>query len=360
VDALSAYLDRELPEADRRAVEAHVAACADCARHLAELAALDGLARDAPAPAAPAGYFEALPGRVRARIRAPRRTIAPAWLLPLAAGIVVAVVAPLVLRENAERATTAPAAAPASPPAFAAPPAAPPAEAKAAREPGGPPPEEKAEREERPPRAGKRAEPAPAANARRDAPRPEPAEREFAAAPEALREQAVVAEAAPAEAAGGVSGGAVGGLPAAPDAAAGASTAQAQTAERDRAAGPLAVGRAKAAPRAAVAPPAAERFEAEDDAAFRSAAAIPLTSTRSARRALEAWRSYLRAHAGAEADEARVRLVEAAVAVHRHSGDETDRAAARREADAYLADPRAPQRDRVRAAIAALDRGREP
>ena len=47
-------------------VQAHLAACPECAALLAELAAADEAAASLPAEA-PEGYFEALPARVRAR-----------------------------------------------------------------------------------------------------------------------------------------------------------------------------------------------------------------------------------------------------------------------------------------------------
>ena len=74
LESLSAFLDDELGTAERRDVEAHLAACPSCARHLGELAAVDALARGLPPAGAPDGYLEALPGRVRAAH--PRRSSA--------------------------------------------------------------------------------------------------------------------------------------------------------------------------------------------------------------------------------------------------------------------------------------------
>ena len=74
-EALSALLDGELRDAERRAVEAHLASCASCARHLRELTALDAMARGLPPVAAPEDYYEALPGRVRRRLGARRATL---------------------------------------------------------------------------------------------------------------------------------------------------------------------------------------------------------------------------------------------------------------------------------------------
>jgi Putative zinc-finger len=101
-DRLSAYLDRELPAVERGAVEAHLRDCADCTRHLAELAAVDAAARDLPTAEPPAGYFEAFPARVRQRLGTRPRTLSrrPPWLLALAAGLLVAVLAPAVWRNG--------------------------------------------------------------------------------------------------------------------------------------------------------------------------------------------------------------------------------------------------------------------
>jgi len=103
VESLSALLDEELDDAERRVVEAHLAACPSCARHLRELAAVDALARDLPPAGAPDGYLETLPGRVRRRIRADRPASARPWVWPLAAGLALAVLAPIVLLQQRAR-----------------------------------------------------------------------------------------------------------------------------------------------------------------------------------------------------------------------------------------------------------------
>jgi anti-sigma factor RsiW len=74
-DSLSAYLDGELAAAERQAVEAHLRGCDECARLLADFAAVDALCRELPLEA-PAGYFEALPARIRFKLT-PRRRAAP-------------------------------------------------------------------------------------------------------------------------------------------------------------------------------------------------------------------------------------------------------------------------------------------
>jgi hypothetical protein len=98
LDRLSAFLDDELPEAERREVEAHLTECSDCASRLSELAAIDEGARGL-AVVAPSGYFEALPGRIRRRLPIPRRRAVPVWAWAVAAAALLAVVTPKLLRE---------------------------------------------------------------------------------------------------------------------------------------------------------------------------------------------------------------------------------------------------------------------
>src|SRR5262249_41125643 len=96
-ERLSAFLDGELPPADRAAVEGHLRQCAACAHELEELAAVDALARELPVQVPP-GYFEALPGRVRSRVRTRRRPWSVAvWVGAAAAAVLVIVVAPTLL-----------------------------------------------------------------------------------------------------------------------------------------------------------------------------------------------------------------------------------------------------------------------
>lgn len=101
LDQLSAFLDGELAPDARASVETHLRQCAACALHLEELAAVDTLARSVPAEA-PAGYFQALPGRVVQRLppRAARARAIPVWTWALAAGLIVAVAGPLVLQQH--------------------------------------------------------------------------------------------------------------------------------------------------------------------------------------------------------------------------------------------------------------------
>jgi hypothetical protein len=100
LDRLSLYLDGELAAAARTEVEAHLRGCSACARHLEELAAVDTAARELPVPA-PAGYFDSLPARVRARLPVPRRRTAPVWVWAAAAGVALAALTPLLFRQTA-------------------------------------------------------------------------------------------------------------------------------------------------------------------------------------------------------------------------------------------------------------------
>src|SRR5262249_44671380 len=103
LDHLSAFLDEELPAREHEAVEAHLRGCSACSAHLDLLRAVDGEARMLTV-AAPAGYFEALPGRIRGRLeKSPRRAAPrlPVWSGPVAAALLLAVVPPLTLRRSA-------------------------------------------------------------------------------------------------------------------------------------------------------------------------------------------------------------------------------------------------------------------
>lgn len=104
LDRLSAYLDGELGAAEQERFRSHLASCAECAARLEELAAVDGVLRDLSEDA-PAGYFEALPSRVRARVAAASapargRSRIPVWTLAAAAALVIGVLAPLTLQRS--------------------------------------------------------------------------------------------------------------------------------------------------------------------------------------------------------------------------------------------------------------------
>src|SRR5260221_13617991 len=120
-ERLSAYLDRELAADDADAVLAHLRGCEACQSHLAALSSVDQAARALPVEA-PAGYFDTLPGRVRARLEAtssrpagarlPRPIVRPpppplpAWTWAGAAAPLPAAVGPITPR--GKRALTPP------------------------------------------------------------------------------------------------------------------------------------------------------------------------------------------------------------------------------------------------------------
>src|SRR5207247_536689 len=98
----SAYLDQELVSMERTVVETHLHGCEACRRHLETLAAVDSAVRALPIEA-PSGYFDALPGRVRARLERPAPRVRqvplrlPAWTWAAAAALVLGVVTPLTM-----------------------------------------------------------------------------------------------------------------------------------------------------------------------------------------------------------------------------------------------------------------------
>ena len=100
-DDLSAYLDGELPEIEMQRVRTELATDPEAARLLEELRSVDASVRRAPVEP-PAAYFEALPGRIRARlpVAAQRKSWRPVWGLAAAAALFVAVLTPLALREG--------------------------------------------------------------------------------------------------------------------------------------------------------------------------------------------------------------------------------------------------------------------
>jgi anti-sigma factor RsiW len=113
-ERLCAYLDGELPPGERAEVEAHLAACPACTALLADMTAVDAAAASLPADA-PEGYFDAFSSRVVARLGVASKSPArarrlPAWTWAAAAALLLAVVAPLTLRQPAP--ATPPAAAP--------------------------------------------------------------------------------------------------------------------------------------------------------------------------------------------------------------------------------------------------------
>ena len=354
LESLSALLDDELGDAERRVVEAHLAACSSCARHLRELAAVDELARGLPPADAPDGYLEALPGRVRQRIRADRPAASrPTWVWPLAAGLALAVLAPLVLRQNLSRARVS-----SSSPAVVM-------EAPAA--PGttvAPEPSRMAKLEDtltRPPAASRapQREAAPAPKARGAFAPPPPSAR--------ANESFLGEQAASVAVAKGAAGAAPAAAPPAEQEALAAADhgkeepTESADAARERMDAPTSLKKADALRRSAP-PPQEERGRIDSGVerkTFRDNASLPGATPEEARRAREAWRRFVSLHpAGPRADEGRVRFIEAAVTVFRLTRDEGDRTIAEREGRAYLATPGAPQASRVRAALSHLDDSR--
>jgi hypothetical protein len=366
LESLSALLDGELADAERRGVESHVAGCPSCARHLRDLTAVDAMARGLPPVAVPDGYLEALPARVRARIRAERSPVRrAAWVWPLAAGFALAVLTPLVLREGrprhsppvaSDRVATAPTLDPS--PVLEA-------EERAAKPPSelaaGPQPTQAQRYATRQSNA-----PAPAAAAR-----PRVAEEAKSASAREVtggqrgqerddRSSAVASsvselERAPVAAGPARTGALAGAAAQAADAGAMRDEAVAETStfagEPDAPAAPSLMRKST---RAEAGPSNAE------DRAFRTVAALPLSSADAARRARQGWARFLADHPnGARADEARVRQVEAAVAAFVASADPSDRALAEQDAAAYLSKGNAPQAARVKAALGRLDIGND-
>lgn len=344
-DRLSVFLDGELSATERAQAETHVRSCGECARALEELATVDALAREVPV-AAPAGYFDALPGRVRARIRQRRRLRPAVWTAAAAAAVVVlvSVVAPLALRRAPDAVITARRAEPA---------------ARAA--------EQMAPKPAGTLAVDEGAKKASATLAKRTLPAP-------AFAPSADREKSGVVDQRPRAADANRLERRATAAPA--DAleaqAAGATAAQAElkaeVAERtdgfaDRPASPA---RSAGAPAAAAPAPAARKLGVAggggafahpdralmEDQRYRSLVARRPASAEEARALRDAWELFGRDRAGdPRADEARVRAIEAGLLAWRMGGDATDLDTARRRGLAYLADAASPQRDRVRAAL---------
>lgn len=293
-ERLSAYIDRELPPGERAAVEAHLAACPECAALLAELAAADEAAASLPAEA-PDGYFEAFPGRVRARLEARRAAVPPArrvpvWTWAAAAALLLGVVAPLTLRQLRSPSVAAPSAVDAVRPSA----------------PAGP-------------------EPAATTGAGPSAPTPGPAR----VVPREKRENAAPAP-APALAQG------------APEARGARDEAPVREADASR---------EKAVASAGVAAETASAPEAED--AFRRLESARPRSAGEWRRLRDRWTAVAAAEADpVRADEARVRAIAAAREAWRAGGDESDAAAFRREAEAYLRRADARQKPRVEGLLA--------
>jgi Putative zinc-finger len=371
-ERLSAFLDGELSAADRAQVESHLRECPACAHELEELAAVDAFAREVPVQA-PDGYFEALPARVRARVRRPSRIPRPAlWAVAAAAAVMAVVVTPVVLqREGSVMAPTAPVAqavpqgpVPATLAASMAP--APPSFAQPADADRGARPLSPAKSEVRGRLQEREEADKPAQNAltrqktadqflRRDAP---------AAAPIVLPPATAAPAPLPASAAAASRAAAAGfeDRAAAPEPKVQAETVEVQTAATaERAAESGADARKEGTRPAQRKLAAGSGASHPDDRAlmtdkrYEALLARPATSAAEARALRDAWDLF--AHdlpADARADEARVRAIEAGVLAWTLGHDPADLSTARARGRAYLQTENAPQAARVRAALEAL------
>ena len=404
-ERLSAYLDGELPVGERPEVAAHLATCSQCRSVLSEMEALDKRARELPLDAPP-GYFDTLPGRVRARVEglsparrpAPvrsRRTL-PTWTWAAAAALILGVVTPLTLRQTLrDRAPERPASlaveAHRSAPEAQAPASRPGLEGRLADRADEEAATEK-RKKEAPLRAqeqGARAEPEPffaAAPALPPGPPPAAPKRSGgkADAPVAAAQAPpAMAETRPLELGKDTRGfaraapGVVAETESLEEKVTGPSedarleTAMAADAVSSHAAGEASVGGTTAMkPAPAAASPAGEAGRRrlaqadkksavdEDTASFtglaRSNAPADAAGWRERR---EAWRGFVARHPESpHADEARVRVVEAGLEAWRAGADPRDLDLAREDAAAYLARDDAALEDRVRRALDAADR----
>jgi predicted anti-sigma-YlaC factor YlaD len=391
VESLSAYLDGELAAAERQAVESHLQACDECARHLEAFAAVDELARALPLEA-PGGYFDALPARVRFKVTARQRRAPrlPAWSWAVAAALLVAVVTPVLLRQNPKPAEVPRAVAPAppAPPASAADSAAPqeplptagPATAEARQKANAASDEAQArvapEKLARatPPLAPAPAAPAPAAAqaptggtaqgtlASNQAAAPLVKAEEARAkdkegfaqdpgrtpGPRAARTRAAPPEASSLEGAAGQH--LYEPKPEADEVAAPALTVQEATAEAKQ------TGAAGAAATAGRRDAEVGRSEAPaPKLLFRDLKSQVAGNAEDARRLREEWRAFVaQAPPADRADEGRVRIVEMGVLAFQLSNEPADRILAKRDAEAYLRRDDAAQGSRVRALLATL------
>ncbi len=340
-ERLSAYLDDALTPAKRAQVADHVGACAECAARLAELAAIDEAVASLHTEA-PRGYFESFPQRVRARLepRSRARRL-PVWTWAAAAALLLLVVTPLTLlrRPNTRF----------SVPAQEVPAAAPPSRAKTQAPPEAYAPEEA--------RAERKAEAQPGRPVAALA-SPEPKQRQpaFASAPTEADARIAEEQAAPA-AARNENVAALADAPAAAEAVASEARSPLQASgEREQAERPGIAGRAatdETAPaRGRVAAPtagalAAPKLVAADAEWRRLDAARPRTPAEW-RRLREDWRRFVtRDPRSPQADEARVRMIEAGREAWRAGSDPADEALFRKDAADYLDRGDAAQKERV-------------
>jgi hypothetical protein len=364
LEQLGLYLDDELVPSDRAAVETHLRDCAECSKRLEEFAAVDDLARALPAEA-PEGYFTDFAARVRGGLqgkpaaRAPLRL--PVWVLAAAAAVALGVTVPALLRRQSLEPSPAAlpeetflqrpapvgggapeAAKPVSPSAseriedektrLTAPPQAPhPARAKT----GSPTQQEYAEPHGLAGGVAESVEGAAPVDASRDAEADALKKRDQVDEPRALGQLSSEGQ-AKAESSGY----------APPPAAAASATPREEKENRRALADAPAPKLALEAARKDKAPGAAGARGRFGELLDRTA-----TTAGEARALREAWRVHASLALGGEADEARVRVVEAGAQAYRLSHDLADLAQLEKDADAYLARPDALQVSRVRAVL---------
>jgi len=358
VEQLSAFLDGELPERERAAVAQHLEACSQCNAHLDELAAVDRLATSVPVEA-PEGYFDSFASRVRDRVRKPRRRsfAAPMWVLAAAATLLLAVTAPLLLRRQLEVAWVEPPAAVTSAPALSLTPApsAPPSDAQERLRALGYVQDKLESKRDDGRRAGRPAEKAPA---RTPASRPEPKDEAMNAPPPAT----TAVPAAPPPAA----------IVPAPTSQAKArsqveSDDDARTAGVEEREQRLERNSQPSAASGFATPPESAALETREvpkpalqktapSAAFRALLDRRAATIAEARGLREAWRAFAQGAPEAEADEARVRVIESGREAFRLSSERVDLDQLRRDASAYLKRADAHQAERIRALLRDLPR----
>ena len=377
-DHLSAYLDGELPAPERAAVETHLRTCPECARHLEELSAVDEAARELDVEP-PAGYFDSLPGRVVARLPAPRRgvwgvrrsappsstsergfiprerTTLPVWVWAAAAVLVLAVLTPLTFQK-----TTSPvpdAAKTEATDAFRPAPTTPSAEAPAPAEDSLDAARDKAatvlERNVAPERKDEKRREREKANA--TAPAAGGRTSEYAArrppppppAPSAQKHVGPWAQ-SPAPSQAQSAAREEGQVEAAPETKKQAEPSGKSDRDQARA------GAVADAPPPAAAPAFAQ---APGEDRYRALLGRQADSPEAARKLHDDWNAFARSHPDSpRADEARVRAMEASALAFNLGRDPRDRERARAAAQAYLARPDAVQAARVRALLEKLAR----
>jgi putative zinc finger protein len=362
-ERISAFLDGELEENERTGVVRHLEACAECNARLEELAAVDRLAASVPVEA-PEGYFDRFASRVRDRIRKParRRIVAPAWLLTAAAAVLLAVTVPVLLRRQIEVAhrdvPAAGALAPPPPTTASAPTTAtlPPEAQDSLRATGyvGLRGRLERKRDDAPVGRGRERAKAPALDRdlkdeRAGAPPPAPLDTQTPApaalppAAEPLPQSRANAEREADQDAGAAA------LEERKQRAEGSTQSAGAFASRPESVEESTAVEAAQAPKRAL-------QKVAPSAAFRALLARQATTIAEARGLREAWRAFAQGAAEGEADEARVRVIEAGQDAYRLSGEKADRDQLRRDADAYLKRADARQRERVRALLRVLPR----